>query len=442
MVYPLLILVLAFVVILMAVQPSRAIYIRRVSFPALCILFTLCLVIFSDTAAKAALKGLNLWSSAVVPSLLPFFIASELLNSSGFINVAGTLLEPVMRPLFRLPGCSSLALALGVTSGYPVGARITADLRKSGALTRTEAERLLAFTNNSGPLFIIGAVGTGMLGSPAIGRFLFACHLLACITIGLVFRFYRRSEEQLSISGDVPHRGVFSRKAVTSLNGRSHNGIPHKIRTRTEPGKNPGTLIADAVRNSVSTLLSIGGFIVLFSVVISFLETTGIIGMVASAVIRLFPGNMPKWDAEGLVSGVLNGFLEITNGTGAVSRCVNVPLKVKLPAISFIAGWAGISVHLQVMGIVSGTDMNIRPYLLGKFLQGIAAAIYTRAGMELMPAGSIIAQPALGLPRYDMYGFFQTMGRSVWMLAMVILTWIIIATLIRLLKNVKKKSPT
>ncbi|HOQ08473.1 MAG TPA: nucleoside recognition domain-containing protein, partial [Clostridiales bacterium] len=157
MVYPLLILVLAFVVILMAVQPSRAIYIRRVSFPALCILFTLCLVIFSDTAAKAALKGLNLWSSAVVPSLLPFFIASELLNSSGFINVAGTLLEPVMRPLFRLPGCSSLALALGVTSGYPVGARITADLRKSGALTRTEAERLLAFTNNSGPLFIIGA---------------------------------------------------------------------------------------------------------------------------------------------------------------------------------------------------------------------------------------------------------------------------------------------
>lgn len=430
MVYPLIILVLAIVAALMAVRPSRAIYIRRGSFPALCILFAACLIVFPDTAAKAASKGLELWASVVVPSLLPFFIVSELFIVSDLAHKAGTLLEPVMRPLFRLPGCSSLALVLGFASGYPVGAKVTADLRKSKALSRTEAERLLAFTNNSGPLFITGAVGTGMLGSPAIGRFLFVCHILAGITVGLIFKFYRRSAGASAdaASGKIPARTDAA-------------GFPANQHKAAEPGKDPGTLIAGAVRNSAFTMLSIGGFIVLFSVVISFLEKTGMTRMAASAAMRLIPGDMPARDMEGIVSGVLNGLLEITNGTGAVSRCANVPLYIKLPAISFIIGWAGLSVHLQVRGIISGTDLDIRPYLAGKFLQGITGALYTWAGMKLLPPGNMVTQPALGLPVSDLHVFFQTLGRSVSMLAVVISVWAGIASLASLLKRAKKKSP-
>ncbi|MFY9569028.1 MAG: nucleoside recognition domain-containing protein, partial [Acetivibrionales bacterium] len=181
MVYTLLILIPVSVLLLLIVQPSGTIYIRLLSIPVLCIIFTACLILFTDTAAKSALNGLNLWAAVVVPSLFPFFVASEMLSRSGFARLTGKLLEPVMRPVFNVPGCSSLALALGITSGYPVGAKITSDLRKSNALTRTEAERLLAFTNNSGPLFITGAVGTGMLGSASAGMFLYICHILACI---------------------------------------------------------------------------------------------------------------------------------------------------------------------------------------------------------------------------------------------------------------------
>jgi len=428
------------------------IYLRRLAFPALCVIFTVCLVLFSDTAAKAALKGLNLWTAVVVPSLFPFFAASELLSSSGFTYMAGTLLEPVMRPLFNLPGCSSLALALGVTSGYPVGAKITADLRKNKAITKTEAERLLAFTNNSGPIFIIGAVGTGMLGSPAIGYFLFICHLLASLTVGLVFRFYRQSGKTPSVPGNIPVP-----RSAADLEGKRHSmgpfgtGSQNRKIARTDPGKklkmgentwkNPGILLGDAVRNSVATILSIGGFIVLFSVVISFLEETGLIRLAVSAVLRLMPEYMLKWDMNGVVSGVLNGLLEITTGTGTVSRCVNVPLHVKLPAVSFIIGWAGLSVHLQVMGIISGTDINIRPYLFGKMLHGTAAAIYAWAGMGLLPPGSVAAQPTLGLPAFDFHFFVRTIGHSSLILAVVIAVWIGIISLVLLFKAMKKKSP-
>ncbi|MGI6669184.1 MAG: nucleoside recognition domain-containing protein [Acetivibrionales bacterium] len=145
----------------------------------------------------AARDGLELWAGSVVPALLPFLIAAEAINSTGFTRVFGILLEPVMRPLFRVPGIASFALVMGVSSGYPVGAKITSDLRNNGLLTRVEAERLLAFTNNSGPLFIVGVVGSSMCGSPETGTFLLACHLLACITVGLLYRFYGNNEKQI-----------------------------------------------------------------------------------------------------------------------------------------------------------------------------------------------------------------------------------------------------
>jgi len=68
------------------------------------------LIIFSDTAVKSAGSGLNLWFNVVFPSLFPFFVASEILYRTGFIKAIGILLEPIMRPLFNVPGCGSLLL--------------------------------------------------------------------------------------------------------------------------------------------------------------------------------------------------------------------------------------------------------------------------------------------------------------------------------------------
>jgi len=91
-----------------------------------------------------------LWFNVVFPSLFPFFVASEILYRTGFIKAIGILLEPIMRP-FNVPGCGSFAFAMGITSGYPVGAKITASMREEKLLSKTESERLLSFTNNSGP---------------------------------------------------------------------------------------------------------------------------------------------------------------------------------------------------------------------------------------------------------------------------------------------------
>ncbi len=410
-----------FLIIMLTFQPTILIYIRYLSIPLICLIFIICLIIYSNTAVKSALNGLSLWASVVVPSLFPFFVASEIMNSSGFTKAAGSLLEPLMRPLFNVPGCASFALALGVTSGYPVGAKITTDMRKSGSLTKHEAERLLAFTNNSGPLFIIGAVGTGMLGSPVIGLFLFICHLISCITVGFIFRYYKQNSSQVTKKR--------SSLMQYNTNKKRLSDIKNQMLTTNYTKINFGSLLGNAIKSSVSTILTIGGFIVLFSVIIALMNETGTINSISEAISHLLKQIIPADTIKNLVSGILSGMFEITTGSGLISQGTSEPLALKLPAISFLIGWAGLSVHSQVMSIVSETDINIRPYLAGKFIQGILAALYTRIGILLLDTTSLIAAPAVAIPvttniAFNFNSFFAILGNTSLLLILLITAWL------------------
>ena len=99
-----------------------------------------------------------------------------------------------MRPLFCVPGEGAFAFIMGIISGYPTGAKIVIDFRKQGICTKAEAERLLAFTNNSGPLFIVGTIGISLFANTTTGFLLLITHILACITVGILFRFWKKND--------------------------------------------------------------------------------------------------------------------------------------------------------------------------------------------------------------------------------------------------------
>jgi len=349
---------------------SRIIVIRNLFVPLLALIFVVLLIAFPKTCFNAAGRGLNLWLNTVVPSLLPFFIAAELLKDSSLVRAFGILLQPVMYPLFRVPGCGSFAFLMGTASGYPVGAKITSSLRRSGYLTKTQAERLLAFSNNSGPLFIVGAVSVGMFNIPQLGVLLLFCHAAASITVGLIFRFYGGKETHMPTGANRLTVLTMLKKELLSTDNRQESA---------------GALLGNAVKNSISSILAIGGFIILFSVIINILLETGVIGGLTSLAAPLLS---PAGVGKELAASLISGFFEITTGTKMASTADGAGLIQRITAAAAIIGWAGLSVHAQVISIINKEDISPLPYILGKLLHGIISGIYSF--LALKTAGSRI----------------------------------------------------
>ncbi|HET7580934.1 MAG TPA: sporulation integral membrane protein YlbJ [Bacillales bacterium] len=318
------------------------------------------IMIFPKAASDASLRGLETWWTVVFPSLLPFFIISELLIGFGIVKVLGAIFEPFMRPLFRVPGSGGFVWAMGMASGYPAGAKLTARLRQENQLTRVEAERLVAFSNFSNPLFMFAVVAAGFYGSKELGLLLAICHYLGNFCVGLVMRYYGH---------DRMDRVEIKKKRRPSIRKAFH--VLHRERMRDN--RPLGRLLGDAVHSSVSTLMMIGGFIILFSVIIkvlSILRVTNGASLIFAAILTQL--HIPPQLSQALVSGLF----EITLGSQTASQ-LQSPLVFKIVITSFILAFNGFSVQAQVASILADTDISFKPYFIARLLQGIFAAGFT-----------------------------------------------------------------
>jgi len=235
---------------------------------------------------------------------------------------------------------------MGIISGYPVGAKIVTNMRRQNLLTKEEAERLLAFTNNSGPLFIIGTIGITLFGNSTIGFLLLITHLLACFTVGIIFRFWKTN------TMSSPYQSM----DANIIKDSKYN------------------ILYDSIFNSIQTILLIGGFVVLFSSILSILNSSGILNLLTNflkPIFRTFNINYT------FCNSFVTGLIELTNGISQVSSIPCKSISTNIILCSFLLGFAGICVMLQVYSIISSSDISIKPYMLGKFLHGTISALYT-----------------------------------------------------------------
>lgn len=302
------------------------------------ILMILSLVLLPTDSVEAAKEGVNLCINVIVPSLFPFFTLSTLAVEMGLIQGLGRLTERFMAPLFRVSGKCAGAFLLGILGGYPVGARTAISLYQSGQCSKTEAERLLSFCNNSGPAFILGVVGAGIFASSSAGLWLYGAHVAASILVGMLFRFYGK-EQPLSAS-------------------RQYTVAEHKSFSQVFP---------ESVKNAFSGTLNICAFVIFFTVVIRLLFQTGILPFFTSLFSRF---GMPESTAESL----LTGLIEMTSGVWSLREMAG-SMSQKLCMAAFILGWAGLSVHCQVLSFIGKSGLSTKTYFFGKLLHGVFSAI-------------------------------------------------------------------
>lgn len=290
----------------------------------------LILILDGKTALAGGTEGIELCLKTVVPSLFPFFVLSILLTSS----LSGVAL-PVLRPLGRLCGMpvgTEALLISGFLGGYPVGAQSVTAVFRSGQLPRREAERLLAFCSNAGPAFLFG------MASSLFPRQWMAWALWGIHIAGAVF-----AAVLLPGGGCGPVR-LPEKKALS---------------------------LPEALWQATRVMASVCGWVVVFRVVIAFLNRW---------VLWLLPVTAQV---------AVTGFLELSNGCCALSNIADISLRFLLCAGMLAFG--GLCVTMQTVSVTEG--LSLRYYFLGKLLQ--TAFSLTLAGAVLTKTWGLCCCAAL-----------------------------------------------
>ncbi len=317
-------------------------------------LFVVGMIAFPATAFAAARDGLTLWWQTVLPALLPFFVASELLIGTNTIARVGRAMQPLMWPLFRLPGTSALAVAMGFCSGFPTGAAVTAGLVNNRLITRKQAGRLIAFTNNASPMYIMVTVATGILQTPAAAAILLAVHYLGNLLIGILLRF---------------------------------EAEPSELRTVDTPPTMPtiiaplGQLMKSAATKAIANVCLVGCYIVLFAVLAALINETGLNHIMAKI--------LAACGIEQAANALARGFWEMTIGIESLGS-VSLPLYYKLPLAAAILAWGGISVQAQVAAMVADCNVSCRTYLLARLIHTVISYIAVYLLTKNLAIGTII----------------------------------------------------
>ena len=302
-------------------------------------IFNVFLLIYPRVVLAAAREGLLLWFNNVLPSLLPFIIATNMMIALGFAQLLGGVFAPIMNRVFKLPGAGGFALVTGLMSGYPMGAKVVADLKRQGQISTQDSQHLLAFCNNAGPLFIVGVVGVGLFHSSRIGYILWAAHVLAALGVGVIYGC------------------ICGRPMAASTVGTAFG------RPQVRPTQPIGTILGDAVKNAMESMVFIGGLIIFFNVIVA----------VVAEVIDL--------DAT-VYSGVLAGLAEVTGGVKRLAAFE--PGFVTLCASAFVIAFGGFSIHAQTFHFMANTGVKAVPYLLAKLLHGLLSAGITAVLWQMM----------------------------------------------------------
>jgi len=378
------------------------------------------MVLFPSAVFEASKTGVNAWWNMVFPALLPFFISSELLMGYGVVHFMGVLLEPVMRPLFNLPGAGSFVMAVGYTSGFPVSASLVAGLRRERLCTRLEAERLMCFTNNASPLFMLVAVGVGMFHNSRLGIIIALTHYAANIVQGLLLRFYKTADPESAFASSSSENRL--QRAVIEMR-RAYRSNPRPF----------GRMLSDAIFSSINKLLVIGGFVIAFSVIIRISSVTGIMSLLTGTFSFLAA---PLGFTESTIQSLGQGFFEITLGAKAASEA-SAPLAQKAAAVSVILGWSGVSVLAQVAAMISETDLKMGLFILSRLFHSVLSGLCCFYLLQSTVVMAWLAEPVTALPEASGFLWLSILSSAGRLCLGTVFGWVFLALTLQLLSSLK-----
>lgn len=309
------------------------------------IILTLTIIYFiinPKLSMVASLAGAKLFVNSILPTMFPFIVICNMIIYLDGIKLYSKLLGPILCKPLGLSNPCSFAIVTSFLCGYPLGAKYSTDLYKKGLINHYEFTRLLNIASNIGPLFLIGAVGTSMLGNSTFGYLLLIPSYLSIIIIGILTRNKKR--EHL------------------------YRSLPTKEATDSTSSPNIGEVIKKSIEDATINILILSGYVIIFSVVISMVKTIFIdTGLMSDLCLLL---NVP----QNLFNGIFLGSIEVTNGCSIIASS-DLQIVTKLCLLAFLSSFGGISIIAQTSSFFYRENISIIKYFFYKVLQGIIAFV-------------------------------------------------------------------
>lgn len=271
-------------------------------------------------SVHAAKSGLLLWFNVIIPNLLPFIILSNLiisLNSASYITF---LFAPILKLLFGISKEGSYAVITGFLCGYPMGAKVTADLVTNQKISSSEGNFLLSFCNNVSPVFIINYIITETFQTSTLLKPVFLILYSSPVLCAFLLRF-------------IYHKHPFTKNETLSLQTCNTN-VDFK-------------LIDNSIMNAFEAITKLGGYIILFAILSQMLLH-----------IPLQNHFLKYW---------IISLTEITNGISIVAASDLSFMKQFIIVLSSVS-FGGISCVFQTQSMIKNSGLPIKHYIFSKLL--------------------------------------------------------------------------
>ena len=282
-------------------------------------IFLIFIFIKKDIVNNAILTSLSLWLNTLVPSMFPMFVLSDILINYNFIDYIPQKILSTISKIFNISKPSVLILFLSLISGFPSNARNIKTAYEKNLISKKEAEHILTFNHFANPLFVFQTIGSFFLNNSTYGLIIIFSHIFSNFLIGFFIR---------------------NKNTITKINNT----------TIKDNCQSFGTILSTSIKKSIDTLFIVAGVATLFLIL-------------SSLITNIFSLNE-------ITSLIVKSILEMTMGLSSISLVsLNDTLKVTISTM--IISFGGLSVHLQVISALEGSNIKYQNYLKGRLYQTV-----------------------------------------------------------------------
>lgn len=311
----------------------------NIIFTIITFLVMIIIIINPKKYTSGTIAGLKLFFYSVLPGLFPFMLLTKILTELNVVEKFFSKFDKFTKFLFGTPGISLYVLFMSILSGYPIGAKIIADLYNKKIINATDAKKMSVFCTTSGPIFVIGSVGTLMFNSYKIGLILYFSHILSSILLGIICHIFDKNKQNLQ---------------QNSINLQFSKNI---------------NIIAYAINETISSLFIVCAYITIFYLIGEILDYLNLFNIISNIINPLL---LKLHLSPVYTKNVVYGILEVTRGLKNLSSTAT---NASIILSSGILSFSGLSIIFQSMSFLKQANLKTGTFVLSKILHSILSMI-------------------------------------------------------------------